>query len=300
MTQRTSRTGSALPRSLRRPTRRHLLKLIATGTVLLPLRSLQSDVALAASGSDLFSSPPPTSQIAIDHGVWDQLLRKYVVEERDGINRIDYRRFKTETHGQLKTYIANLQKTDVRRLNRADQFALLANLYNAKTVDIVLTAYPVKSIRDISLGGGLTAVLTGGPWKAKVVSLGGVELSLDDIEHDILRRVFGDPRVHYAVNCASLGCPNLQRTAFTGDRLDAQLDSAARAFINNRRAFAIDGDKVVASSIYSWFQSDFGTGDVGVLRHAARYAEPALAARLSKAGAIAGYQYDWQLNDIAR
>jgi hypothetical protein len=125
--------------------------------------------------------------------------------------------FKERGHGALKDYISTLVAVDPATLNRSEQFALLANLYNAKTIDIVLENYPVKSIKDISLGGGLFAAFTGGPWKAKVLKMKGVALSLDDIEHGILRPTFRDPRVHYAVNCASVGCPNLGTEAFTGE-----------------------------------------------------------------------------------
>ena len=183
---------------------------------------------------------------------------------------------------------------------RSEQFALLINLYNAKTIALVLEHYPVKSIKDIALGGGLVAIFTGGPWKAKVMRLKGVDLSLDDIEHAILRPLFKDQRVHYAVNCASIGCPNLNRDAFIGPTLDAQLDAAARTFVNSPRAFRFDGDRLISSSIYTWFKTDFGGNDEGVLRHARTYALPALATRLSRRIEIDGNDYDWRLNDVPR
>lgn len=160
--------------------------------------------------------------------------------------------------------------------------AFWANLYNAKTIDVVLDAYPIKSIKDIRLGGGLVAAVTGGPWKAKVVTVAGEKLSLDDIEHGILRPIFKDARIHYAVNCASIGCPNPMREAFTGAQLDSQLDAGARAYINSKRGVSVNGDEVVASSIYNWFVADFGGTEKGVLDHVRRYGEPALNRKLEK------------------
>jgi hypothetical protein len=199
--------------------------------------------------------------------VWDALLKGYVKPDSDGLNRVDYAGFKKAGHAQLKQYIRQLETVDPQALDRSEQFALLANLYNAKTIDIVLDKYPVRSIKEISLGGGLLAAVTGGPWKAKAVTLRGVELSLDDIEHGILRQVFKDPRVHYAVNCASIGCPNLQAEAFTGAKLNAQLDAGARAYVNHPRGANLTQNGLVVSSVYNWFRDDFGSNDQGVLVH---------------------------------
>lgn len=177
--------------------------LLAVGLFIAP-------AARAAEPADLLRKAAIGSPATVDHSAWDRLLKQYVKTGADGINRVDYAAFKAGGQSQLKQYIRGLEASDPARLDRPEQFALLANLYNAKTVDIVLDRYPVASIKDISLGGSLFASLTGGPWKAKVLHLNGVELSLDDIEHGILRPVFKDPRVHYAVNCASIGCPNFR------------------------------------------------------------------------------------------
>lgn len=254
--------------------------------------------AAAQSARNIVSRHDRNSTIAINHAAWDRLLSKFVKPGADGLNRVDYAAFKASGHDQLKTYLLSMGRVDPRALNRKEQFAYLANLYNAKTIDIVLDHYPITSIKDISLGGGLFAAFTGGPWKAKVVSINGVSLSLDDIEHEILRKVYKDPRVHYAVNCASVGCPNLGPRAFTGATLDAQLDAAARAFVNSPRGARIKSNQVAVSSIYEWFKADFGGNNTGVLRHLMKYAEPRLAAELKSIGAIANHDYDWRLNDI--
>jgi len=253
----------------------------------------------AAAPGDIVARSAEGSSARVDHSAWDTLLKTYVKPGDDGLNRVDYANFRMHGHDALKTYLLALARVDPARLDRKEQFAWLANLYNAKTIDIVLDHYPVRSIKDISLGGGLFAAFTGGPWKAKVVSVAGVSLSLDDIEHEILRKVFTDPRVHYAVNCASIGCPNLQTEAFTASRLDAQLDAAARAYVNHPRGVTVQGDRIVVSSIYEWFKADFGGNDAGVLRHLEGYAQPALATKIKSIGAISSHDYDWRLNDIA-
>lgn len=239
------------------------------------------------------------SSATIDHSAFDLLLKTYVAPDASGLNQVNYKAFKATGHPALKSYVAILERADVTKLDRPEQFAFWANLYNAKTIDIVLDKYPVKSIKDISLGGGLLAVVTGGPWKAKSMRVLGRELSLDDVEHSILRPVFKDPRVHYSVNCASIGCPNLGREAFTGAKIDAQLEAAAKAFINSPRGVRVADGRVTASSIYTWFQADFGATVEGVLEHARRYADPALQAKLQAMTNIAEFNYDWSLNDVS-
>jgi len=241
--------------------------------------------------------PRRKKSLTVDHVAWDKLLKAYVKPGSDGINRVDYDAFKKSGHRALKDYVARLQAVDPGRLDRNEQFAFFANLYNAKTIDIVLDKYPVKSIKDISLGGGLFATFTGGPWKAKVLRVKGMDLSLDDIEHSILRPVFKDPRVHYAVNCASIGCPNLATEAFTKANLAAQLDAGARAYINHPRGVSVAGGRIEVSSIYNWFKADFGGDDRGVLAHLRKYAGPKLKTKLQRANSIDGHDYDWRLND---
>ena len=249
-----------------------------------------------ADPSALVRAAAPEPGATVDHGAWDRLLRTYVKPSADGINRVDYAAFKSGGHAALKSYIVTLEAVDPATLDRNGQIAFLVNLYNAKTVDIVLDKYPVKSIKDISLGGGLLASVTGGPWKAPVVTVKGEKLSLDDIEHGILRPVFKDPRIHYAINCASLGCPNLQAEAFAPGRLDEQLDAAARAYINHPRGARVAKGALYVSSIYNWFKADFGGNDAGVISHLRKFASPELAAALKPIASIAGHDYDWTLN----
>ncbi len=183
--------------------------------------------ATAASLEATFARHSSGSRATVDHAIWDRQTKAYVKPDATGLNRVDYKRWKADGHKDLKAYVALCRRVDPANLDKPEQFAFWANLYNARTVDIVLDKYPVKSIKDISLGGGLKALVGGGPWQAKAVKVSGIDLSLDDIEHKVLRALFKDARVHYALNCASYGCPNLQAGAFTGAALDAQLDAGA-------------------------------------------------------------------------
>ena len=291
-------TNTALAPSSRL-TRRSILGLAAAGA--LSLAAMPSHAALEA-----FSNHSAGSAKTVDHAAWDELLKAYVRPGSDGVNYVDYGAWKSNGHKALKGYVASLEAVDPTKLDRPEQFAFWANLYNAKTIDVVLDAYPVDTIRKITINEGLFGFLKksaglGGPWKAKIMKVNGQDLSLDNVEHDIMRKVFKDPRVHYAVNCASMGCPNLNVNAFTGANLEAELEKGAKAFVNHPRGIDVKPDgTVVASSIYSWFQVDFGGSEAGVLAHARKYATPEVAAKLEGKTGIASFDYDWDLNDISK
>ena len=246
----------------------------------------------AAAAPKGFNIHQPGATIVVDHAVWRQFLGVYLVVGDDGINRLRYGAVTPDDRAGLADYIRHLEGIDPTTLSADEAFAYWANLYNALTVGLVIDQYPVASIRQI--GGGL---FNAGPWKQEITTVNGQRLSLDNIEHDILRAHWREPRVHYAVNCASLGCPNLLADPFTGETLDRQLDAAARAYVNHPRGVRIDDGRIVASSIYKWFKVDFGDSDAGVLDHLAQYAEPDLQQRLRGARRIHRYDYDWSLND---
>ncbi|MEL7544181.1 MAG: DUF547 domain-containing protein [Pseudomonadota bacterium] len=249
--------------------------------------------ATPAAAQDIAASFDKYGDATANHSAWTELLQAYVKPAASGLNSVDYAAFKADGHTALKGYLAQITALDPTTLSKDAQFAYWANLYNAKTIDIVLEHYPVATIRDIDISG----FFSNGPWDKKVTKVNGLELSLNDIEHVIMRGTFKDPRVHYAVNCASIGCPNLQRKAFVGPTLEAQLDAAARDYVNSPRGFTVANGRVRASKIYSWFQEDFGDSEAGVIAHAAKYAEPELKATLTARNDISGYDYDWSLND---
>lgn len=243
--------------------------------------------------------PAGATSLKPDHAPWARLLEAHLEQGEGGAsNRFGYGALKAngEDRAALRSYIASLEATDPDVLSRDEAFAFWVNLYNALTVEVVIDHYPVASIRDIAISPGLFST---GPWGKKLVTVAGRELSLDDIEHGILRPDFGDSRVHYAVNCASVGCPDLASRPYTGDELDAMLDRAARAYVNSPRGARVENGRLTASSIFKWYMKDFGGTEEGVLAELRKYAGPDLAAALENVSGVASYDYDWSLNDAA-
>lgn len=249
----------------------------------------------AAPSSELWVVWTPHNAVSndsVNHTAWAALLERHVSTPDDGIARFDYARVSDQEHKSLKQYLNNLAGVAVTDLNRTEQKAYWINLYNALTVDVILDHYPVDSIRDIKLSG----LFSIGPWKADLITVEGHALSLNDIEHRILRPIWDDPRIHYAVNCASLGCPNLQNRAFTADNTESLLNTAAHEFINHQRAVHIVDDELIVSSIFDWFIEDFGDNEEGVIKHIMQFADDDLKQTLSRFDSFDD-EYDWQLND---
>ncbi len=245
----------------------------------------------------LAPAPQGKTSTQVNHGKWDALIKRYIVADKSGLNRVDYRAWKSSGTKALRAYLKNLEEIDVRTLSRPQQFAYWVNLYNAKTIDVVLAHYPVRSIKRINLGGG--GLFGAGPWSKKLVTISGHKLSLDDIEHNILRPGWRDKRIHYVVNCASVGCPNLPPRALNGANNNTVLETAARAYINHPRGVRIENGRIVASKIFKWYAEDFGTR-AELIRHWRTYAKPGLKKALSVARPISRFDYDWTLNDTRR
>lgn len=252
--------------------------------------------ALAAPKAELWErwAASAPNKVGIVHKEWNDFLDHYLKAGSDGINRVAYGAVTPADRKALDGYLRKLQDVPIRKFSRPEQRAYWINLYNATTVKVILDHYPVESITKINISPGLFAK---GPWKKKLLAVEGEPVSLDDIEHRILRPIWKDPRIHYAVNCASLGCPNLPARAFTAGNADALLDEAARAYVNHPRGARVLNDKLFVSSIYVWFQADFGGDEKGVIAHLRKHAEPDLKQRLAKVNGIDDHGYDWSLND---
>jgi len=261
-----------------------------------PLRAgwLEAQFAPRADLWECSTPHDPASTLRVDHTPWSRFLATYRELGDDGVARVAYGRVGAADRVALDDYVAALAALPARSLNRAEQLVYWINLYNALTVRLVLAHYPVASIRDIDISPGLFAI---GPWDKKLLAVEGQEVSLNDIEHRILRPVWRDPRLHYAVNCAAIGCPNLLAEPFTTATTEALLEAAARAYVNHPRGVTVGDGGATVSSIYSWFREDFGGSEAGVLAHLRRYAAPPLAARLASVREIARDRYDWSLND---
>jgi len=259
---------------------------------------LVSTAAMAAPAADLWprwQAHDEDSTATIDHAAYDAFLRNYVVEHEHAPNGVRYDAVSDADHAKLKSYIQAMQKVDIGDYNRDVQRAYWINLYNALTLDLVLDAYPVDSIRDI--GGGL---FSSGPWKKKYLRVDGEKLSLNDIEHRILRPIWHDGLTHYGVNCASLSCPDLSAKAYTGDNVYTLLRENARDYVNSTDGLAFnEDDDLVVSKIYEWYGKDFGDSDRAIISHLRRFAGPMLSVRLDMRSSIEDYGYDWSLNDEA-
>ena len=254
--------------------------------------------ALAAPTSTLlefWNASDETNTETIDHSAWQNLLTAYLSSHPSGVSRFDYAALKAnaEDSAKLAGYLAHLQAHDPRAYARAEQKAYWINFYNALTVQVVVSAYPVDSIRDIHE----SWIPLSGPWGDVHAQVAGQELTLNHIEHGILRPIWGDNRIHYAVNCASYGCPNQSPTVFSAANTEALLDAAARAYVNHPRGVDfVDDDFLMISSIYDWYGEDFGNSQAGVLAHLIQHAEAELAVRLKDFAGSVDYEYDWNLN----
>jgi hypothetical protein len=242
------------------------------------------------------------STATIDHTIWDTFLQTYVIAPHpSGINRLRYAAVTPADRQALQRYVATMQAVPISTYNRREQMAYWINLYNAVTVHVVLAHYPVESIRDIDISPGL---LDDGPWGAKLLTIEGEKVSLDDIEHRILRPLWQDNRVHYAVNCASLGCPNLAPVAYTAANLERLLEHGAREYVNHPRGVTFEKGELYVSSLYVWFIEDFGGDRDGILQHLRRYTSRPLVDVLQSyrggltflGGAGLHHHYDWRLN----
>ena len=196
------------------------------------------------------------NKTSIDHSGWGKFLRQYARAHTDGINRVDYARVTAADKEQLDSYIKSLKSIAIRSYNRNEQFAYWVNLYNAATVQLVLANFPIKSITKISFG-----LFSFGPWDEPLLKIEQQHLSLNDIEHGILRPIWRDRRIHYVVNCASMGCPNLLLKPFSAMGIEAQLAQAEGAYIDHPRGLRIEGNTLHLSKIFSWYASDFAASE---------------------------------------
>ncbi|WP_422450848.1 MULTISPECIES: DUF547 domain-containing protein [unclassified Endozoicomonas] len=233
-----------------------------------------------------------SSEQVVDHSQWQNFLDRYVIlSESTGMYMVEYGRVTKTEKGSLDAYLNSLAGLDPRKLNRTEQLAYWINLYNALTVDLILDYYPVKSITK--LGKGWFRM---GPWRDELIMIAGQTISLHDIEHRILRPIWNNPRIHYALNCASIGCPDLLPDAFRGKRIDQQLEAAARRFINQKKGATLVNGRLVLSSIFDWYEDDFIDKD-GVLNEIKSFASGDLKHQLENYRGRISYRYNWKLNE---
>lgn len=263
---------------------------------------------LLALALNAFLAAPAWAQQGFDHGyaLWNGLLKKHVRWLPDGKqSRVDYAGFQADRAALKKLLdgMSRVSRAEFDAFTREQQMAFLINAYNAFTVELILTKYPdLKSIKD--LGSFFSS-----PWKREFFTLLGDQRHLDWIEHEQLRPRYPEPRVHAAVNCASIGCPALRDEAFTADKLEAQLEDGMRRFLGDRTRNRVEGGRLKVNEIFKWFRGDFEAGHRGwrdlkdvFAAHADRISDrPDERQQLrERALPVDFLDYDWSLNATGR
>ena len=264
-----------------------------------------SIIALAAGVALLAAPLTAAADFDHSHGEWDRLTHAHVRWIGGGVaSRVDYRGFQKD-RARLRAYLDGLSAVPVAafdRWNRKQRLAFLINAYNAFTVELILTAYPdLDSIKDLGS-------LFKNPWKREFFTLLGQRRSLDDIEHGMIRApgVYNEPRIHFAVVCAAIGCPGIRNEAFTAERLDAQLEDSLRRFLSDRSRNRYDAgaNRLTVSKIFKWYADDFDAAYGSLGAFFARYAalltaDPGQQVRIRRQSPTIDYlDYDWRLNDL--
>lgn len=216
------------------------------------------------------------STVKIDHSQWNKLLKKHVSEQ----GFVDYSGFNKDVVA-LDSYLNFLSKNEpTQAWSAQEMLAYYINLYNAGTVKLIVENYPVKSIKDISR-----------PWGKNRISVGDKMISLDEIEHGILRKM-NEPRIHFALNCASISCPKLLNEAFTSDKIKEQLERVTKGFINSDKN-KISASNAEISSLFDWYKKDFKVnGKTDVIAFINRYS----IVKINPDAKISYMKYDWGLN----
>lgn len=264
------------------------LALIATAVGYYVFSTNNTDAVL----DQRWASYAESSEIQIDYDNWQLLLDEYLISDTDsGVHLFDYAGLLDDGRDGLDETVDQLTATDPLLLNQQEQKAFWINLYNVLTVQLILDNYPVASITTLG-----SNPVEFGPWNETATTINGVELSLNDIEHRIIRPLYNDYRIHFAVNCASIGCPNLSPQAFTAESLDEQLDSAAAEYLNHPRGIVFEGENLKLSSLFDWYASDFGDNQSEVLTTLGQHVDPDTRERLSTFENDPVYDYDWSLN----
>ncbi|MEM9887727.1 MAG: DUF547 domain-containing protein [Bacteroidota bacterium] len=214
-------------------------------------------------------------QAQVSHSTWNTLLQKYV----SSTGKVNYAGIKGEK-GKLDTYLDNLKSNPPSNSwSRNQKLAYWINAYNAFTVKLIVDNYPVRSITDLH---------GGKPWDVEWINIDGKNYSLNNIEHDIIRPQFNEPRIHFAVNCAAKSCPPLLNKAWTADNLNTYLNMQTRKFINNPSTNKINANSVQVSKIFDWYGNDFGN----LINYLNKYSKT----KIKEDADVSYLEYNWQLN----
>ena len=240
-------------------------------------------IVACRGGHESFAGSPQ----APDHSPWTELLSKYV-EDNGLVNYNGMISEKSALEAYLETLSSNAPSDS---WTENEKLAYWINAYNAFTVKLIVDNYPLKSIKDLNPTISVPTVNT--IWAKSWFQIGGEDFSLDKIEHKILRKDFNEPRIHFAVNCASISCPVLRAEAYEADKIDRQLDEQARIFLNDPSRNTITAGKIEVSKIFSWFGGDFKK-DQTLVEFIDRYVKEDLTDKTK----VRFAKYDWNLNEV--
>ena len=247
-----------------------------------------TSAVFAASTADtvaFWNDFEPNSQLKINHSAWQNLLQKHVIiDHPSGINRFNYAAVTSQDKTELGDYLVFLQGFDPRQLNKREQMAFWLNLYNASVVQIILkNGIPEKTnnIDDMLAKPRFSITLQ--------------EMSLDDIQNKILRPIYNDPRIHFALNSGALSSGIIQPVVYQGDNLDEVLDKAAKQYLNASINVDNQGSNLLLSKIFKWYRVDFASNTRDLKRYLNKYALPDKAGKIASTRRIR-YKYDWNLN----
>lgn len=230
---------------------------------------------------------PLTKPLDVDHSLWSRLLKAHV----DDRGLVNYKGFKKDEK-ELKKYLDLLSKNPPsNKWSQNEQKAYWINAYNAYTVQLILDNYPVGSIKDI--GSKIKIPFVNTPWDIEFIEIGGQKYDLNNIEHDILRKKFNDPRIHFVLVCAAVSCPRLRNEAYAADKLDQQMDDQGRDFLNNPARNDIRKGKASLSELFNWYRMDWNDNGKSVEYWVNRYANN----KIDKSTRIAYMEYNWNLNE---
>ena len=253
----------------------------------------QAIAAPSAVYWEIWDKSNPNNHHTIDHSRWQHFLNQYLIQDKHtGMRLVTYNKVTPQDVTKLKDYLHDLTHLNPINYSKPEQEAYWINLYNALTVHLILQHYPVSSITKLGKGW-----FQFGPWDDNITHINGTALSLNDIEHRILRPLWKDPRLHYALNCASLSCPDLAAKAYTASNMNTLLDQQAKRYINQPKGVVFENGQLTLSSIYEWYDSDFGQ-EKELLKHLIAYANPQLTEKLKAFKGKPSYVYDWRLNEI--
>ncbi|MBJ6110615.1 DUF547 domain-containing protein [Hymenobacter sp. BT523] len=234
-----------------------------------------------AAGHPVIAAPA-----AVDHSAFDKLLKKHV----NAKGLVDYKGFKADETA-FNQYLDLLSKNaPASSWSKQEQMAFWINAYNAYTIRLILDHYPVESIKDIGSKIKIPFVTT--PWAIKFFSIGGEKMSLDNIEHGTLRKKYDDPRIHFALVCASMSCPRLRNEAYTAARLDSQLDDQGRDFLNNPAKNKTGKSSAQLSKYFDWYKGDWTKNGQSVAKWVNKYA----TTKIDEKTPISYLDYNWKLN----